>query len=77
MSNSLIVRRVSDANFEHCASILLPFCVESIRHLRPGDRINQDTLNAIHIAAEVAQAFAAERYGKPRYRVAAIMRVRP
>lgn len=65
----LIKRTVSDANFEHCAKVLLPTCIEGIRNLLPGDRLDRDQMTAIEIVAEVAQAFAEREYGKPRFRV--------
>lgn len=64
----MIVRNVGDANFKHCAVTLLPFCIEAIRHIKPGDEVDWNTINCIRIAAEVAQAFAAREYGKPRWR---------
>ena len=67
----LIHRTVNDANFEHCARMLLPFCAQAVRSLSPGDVLDRDTLNCIGIATEVAEAFARERYGKPRFRIRA------
>lgn len=69
--SKLIKRSVSDDNFEHCAKGLLPFAVEAIRGMKPGQRVSHDLLNCIQIAAEVAQAFAEREYGKPRFRVQA------
>jgi hypothetical protein len=76
----LILRKTTDANFEHCAKTLVPHCVEAIRGIRDIDiDLNHkfgvkeaDFINCIHILAEVALAFSHERYGKPRIPVPAV-----
>jgi hypothetical protein len=75
----MILRKTTDANFEHCAKTLVPFCIETIRGIKASDiEINPefgvsswDFLNAVQIAAEVALAFSHEQYGKPRIPVTA------
>lgn len=80
MSEPIIYRKVTDDNFEHCAKLLLPGCVVICRDLTEADVEEaaaargvhpSDILNAIQIAAEVAEAFSIERYGKPHFRIPA------
>lgn len=71
MSN-YIARNVTDDNFEHCATNLLPICVGYVQSIKVGDVIeDQGTLNMLQIIAEVAMAFSIEKYGRQKYRVAA------
>jgi len=60
--------RIDDPNFEHCAVTLLPFGIEFVRSLEVGQELDWNDINCLRIVAEVAQALAAEKYGKPRWR---------
>ena len=65
------VLKTTDDIFEHCAKVLLPSGVEFCQTLEVGQVLDRNDLNCIRIVAEVAEAFAIERYGKPKYRVPA------
>lgn len=65
------VRHVTDEHFEHCAVDLLPAGVEFCRTLEVGHVLDWTDLVCITIVAEVAEALARERYGKPKFRVKA------
>lgn len=70
-----ILRKITDPNFDHCATG--PFflaCLEVIRTLKPGQKLDHNTINAICIPAEVALALSTERYGKPRIRIGTRLR---
>lgn len=70
--SGFILRNVTDANFEHCArGPLFLACIEAIKSLKPGVKLDQNMINTIQIPAEVALALSTERYGKPRVRVRA------